>query len=107
MSAGRYTHLVTFQEPTSTTDEAGQKTITYSNAFSMRCDALVLSSRKAEQYDQVQTGSDVVQFLMPYNTKIQVDWRAIWNGSQWDVRTLRDKDGRRRILEVTAERFGE
>ncbi len=71
----------------------------------MRCDALILSSRKAEEYDQVQSGSDVVQFRMPYNDKIKVDWRANWNGSDWDVRTVRDLDGSRRVLEVTAERF--
>ena len=94
-----------FQQPTATTDQAGQKAITYTDAFTMRCDALVLSSRKAEQYDQVQSGTDVVQFLMPYNRKIAIDWRAIWDGTTWDVRTLRDRDGRRRVLEVTAERF--
>ncbi len=107
MSAGRYTHLVTFKQPAEALDAAGQKTITYTAAFKMRVDALVLSSRKAEQYDQVQTGSDTVQFRMPFNRKIQVDWRAEWEGSEWDVRTVRDIDGKRRVLEVTAERFGQ
>lgn len=107
MSAGRYTHVVKFYKPTSTTDEAGQKSITYTLDCTIRADALVLSSRKREEYDQVQTGSDTVQFLMPYNRRIKVDWRANWDGTDWDVRTVRDKDGRRRILEVTAERFGQ
>ena len=107
MSAGRFTHLVTFKQPTSTTDDAGQKSITYATAFTARVDALVLSSRKSEEYDQVQTGSDVVQMRMPFNRKVQVDWRVTWEGSDWDVRTTRDVDGRRRILEVTAERFGQ
>jgi len=99
--------LVTFSSPTLATDGAGQKALTYTVQFTMRCDALILSSRKAEEYDQVQSGSDVVQFRMPYNDKIKVDWRATWNGSDWDVRTVRDLDGSRRVLEVTAERFGQ
>jgi SPP1 family predicted phage head-tail adaptor len=98
---------VTFSSPTLATDGAGQKVLTYTVQFTMRCDALILSSRKAEEYDQVQSGSDVVQFRMPYNDKIKVDWRANWNGSDWDVRTVRDLDGGRRVLEVTAERFGQ
>jgi SPP1 family predicted phage head-tail adaptor len=98
---------VTFSSPTLATDGAGQKALTYTVQFTMRCDALILSSRKAEEYDQVQSGSDVVQFRMPYNDKIKVDWRATWNGSDWDVRTVRDLDGSRRVLEVTAERFGQ
>lgn len=107
MSAGRYTHLVDFKSPTSTEDAAGQKSITYAVAFTARVDALVLSSRKGEDYDQVQTGSDIVQIRMPFNRKVKVDWRVAWEGSEWDVRTVRDIDGRRRILEVTAERFGQ
>jgi SPP1 family predicted phage head-tail adaptor len=107
VSRGRSTHLVTFSSPTLATDGAGQKVLTYTVQFTMRCDALILSSRKAEEYDQVQSGSDVVQFRMPYNDKIKVDWRANWNGSDWDVRTVRDLDGGRRVLEVTAERFGQ
>ena len=107
MSRGRYTHHVKFYSPTLTTDGAGQKDTTYTLQFACRCDALILSSRKAEEYDQVQTGSDVVQFRMPYNDHVAVDWRANWNGSDWDVRTVRDRDGRRRVLEVTAERFGQ
>ena len=105
MSRGRYTHLVNFYSPTASTDTAGQKSLTYELQFSMRCDALILSSRKAAEYDMVQTGADIVQFRMPYNTQVAVDWRANWNGSDWDVRTVRDLDGRRRILEVTAERY--
>ena len=107
MSRGGYTHRVVFSSPTPTTDGAGQKALTYTTEFAMRCDALILSSRKGQEYEQVQSGSDVVQFYMPYNDKIKVDWRATWNGSDWDVRTVRDLDGRRRILEVTAERFGQ
>ena len=107
MSRGRYTHRVVFSSPTPTTDGAGQKAITYTTEFAVRCDALILSSRKAEEYYQVQTGSDVVQFRLPYNNMVAVDWRATWNGSDWDVRTVRDLDGRRRVLEVTAERFGQ
>ena len=107
MSRGRYTHRVVFSSPTPTTDGAGQKAITYTTEFAVRCDALILSSRKAEEYDQVQTGSDVVQFRLPYNNMVAVDWRATWNGSDWDVRTVRDLDGRHRVLEVTAERFGQ
>ena len=107
MSRGGYTHRVVFSSPTPTTDGAGQKAITYTTEFAVRCDALILSSRKAEEYDQVQTGSDVVQFRLPYNNMVAVDWRATWNGSDWDVRTVRDLDGRRRVLEVTAERFGQ
>ena len=42
-----------------------------------------------------------------HNNMVAVDWRATWNGSDWDVRTVRDLDGRRRVLEVTAERFGQ
>lgn len=105
MSRGRYTHLVEFYKPATTTDDAGQKAVTYSLQFSVRCDALILSSVKAAQYDMVQTGSDVVQFRMPFNRLISVDWRAVWEGSTWDVRTIRDMDGRRRVLEVTAERY--
>lgn len=107
MSVGRYTHLVDFKSPTSTEDAAGQKSITYTLAFTARVDALVLSSRKSEQYDQVQTGSDTVMIRMAFNRKVKVDWRLEWEGSEWDVRTVRDLDGRRRILEVTAERFGQ
>lgn len=107
MSAGRYTHLVDFKSPTSTEDAAGQKSIAYTLAFTARVDALVLSSRKSEQYDQVQTGSDTVMIRMAFNRKVEVDWRLEWEGSEWDVRTVRDLDGRRRILEVTAERFGQ
>lgn len=107
MSAGRYTHLVEFKSPTSIEDAAGQKSITYTLAFTARVDALVLSSRKSEQYDQVQTGSDTVMIRMAFNRKVKVDWRLEWEGSEWDVRTVRDLDGRRRILEVTAERFGQ
>ncbi len=107
MSAGRYTHLVDFKSPTSTEDAAGQKSITYTLAFTARVDALVLSSRKSEQYDQVQTGSDTVMIRMPFNRKVKIDWRLEWEGSEWDVRTVRDLDGRRQILEVTAERFGQ
>lgn len=105
MSRGRYTHLVNFYSPMASTDTAGQKSVTYSFEFFCRCDALVLSSRKAGEYDMVQTGSDIVQFHMPYNSHVKVDWRANWNGSDWDVRTVRDRDGRRRVLEVTAERY--
>lgn len=105
MSRGRYTHLVKFSSPSLTTDGAGQKTLAYAFQFSMRCDALILSSRKGPEYEMVQTGSDVAQFYMCFNDKIGVDWRAEWNGSTWDVRTVRDRDGRRRVLEVTAERF--
>lgn len=105
MSRGRYTHLVKFYSPSETTDAAGQKAISYTLEFSMRCDALILSSRKAPDYDMVQTGSDTAQFFMPYNDKVRVDWRAEWDGSTWDIRTVRDRDGRRRVLEVTAERF--
>jgi len=107
VSRGRYTHLVEFSKPSTTTDGAGQKDVTYAFQFTMRCDALILSSRKAEEYDQVQSGSDIVQFRMPYNELIKIDWRANWNGSDWDVRTVRDMDGGRRLLEVTAERFGQ
>ena len=107
MSAGRYPHLVDFKSPTSTEDAAGQKSSTYTLAFTARVDALVLSSRKSEQYDQVQTGSDTVMIRMAFNRKVKVDWRLEWEGSEWDVRTVRDLDGRRRILEVTAERFGQ
>ena len=105
MSRGRYTHLVKVYSPSETTDAAGQKAISYTLEFSMRCDALILSSRKAPDYDMVQTGSDTVQLFMPYNNKVKVDWRAEWDGSTWDIRTVRDRDGRRRVLEVTAERF--
>lgn len=105
MSRGRYTQLVKFYSPSETTDAAGQKAISYTLEFSMRCDALILSSRKAPDYDMVQTGSDVAQFYMCYNDKVKVDWRAEWDGSTWDIRTVRDRDGRRRVLEVTAERF--
>lgn len=105
MSRGRYTHLVKFYSPSETTDAAGQKAISYTLEFSMRCDALVLSSRKTAEYDMIQTGSDIVQLRMHYNNQVRVDWRAEWDGSTWDIRTVRDRDGRRRVLEVTAERF--
>ena len=95
---------MTFQEPTSTTDDAGQKTITYTDAFSMRCDALVLSSRKAEQYDQVQTGSDVVQLDAVQHENPS---RLALSGTVPSGTFGRARQRRARILEVTAERFGE
>jgi SPP1 family predicted phage head-tail adaptor len=105
VSRGRYTHLVRFSKPAATTDAAGQKDQTYTEQFTARCDVLVLSSSKAQQYEQVQTGSDVVQIRMPHNDHVAVDWRVTWDGSAWDVRTVRDPNGLRRTLEITAERF--
>ena len=105
MSRAHRTHRVSFYSPSTTTDTSGQKSVTYTLEWIERCDVLVLSSRKAPEYDMIQTGSDVVQIHMCYTDRVKPDWRVVWNSSTWDVRTVRDRDGRRRILEVTAERY--
>lgn len=104
MSAGGLRHYVAFYKPTATIDAAGTKTLGYVLQFSSPVDFLVMSSRKSTDGDIQPSGSDVAKILMPFTTKVKVDWRVRYDDTDWDVRTLRDRDGRRRELEVTVER---
>lgn len=104
MSAGGRRHYVSFYKPTPTTDSAGQQTLGYVLQFSTPVDFLVLSSRKSIDGDIQPSGSDVAQILMPFTTKVAVDWRVRYDDTDWDVRTLRDRNGLRRDLELTVER---
>ena len=104
MSAGGRRHYVSVYKPTATTDAAGQQTLGYVLQFSMPVDFLTTSSRKSIDGDIQPSGSDVAQILMPFNTKVRVDWRVRYDDTDWDVRTLRDRNGLRRDLEVTVER---
>ena len=104
MSAGGGRHYVAFYSPTTTTDAAGQSSLGYVLQFSAPVDFLVLSSRKSMDGDIQPSGSDVAQILMPFTTRVKVNWRVRYDETDWDVRTLRDPNGRRRDLEVTVER---
>ncbi len=104
MSAGGSRHYVSFYKPTASTDSAGTRTLAFVLQFSTPVDFLVMSSRKNIDGDIQPSGSDVAKILMPFNTKVKVDWRVKFEDTDWDVQTLRDRDGRRRQLEVTVER---
>ncbi len=104
MSAGGSRHYVAFYSPVATTDSAGQKSLGFVLQFSASVDFLVLSSRKSMDGDIQPSGSDVAQIRMPFTTRVKVDWRVRYDGTDWDVRTIRDPNGRRRDLELTVER---
>jgi head-tail adaptor len=104
MSRGGYTQRVEFLKPMPVTDAAGQQTIGYVLDFTARADCLVISSRKVDAGRQVYTGADIVMVRLLFNRKVSPQHRIRWEGTEWDVRSIRDKDGRRSILEVEAER---
>lgn len=104
MSAGGSRHYVAFYSPTPSTDGAGQSTLGYVLQFSAPVDFLVMSSRKSMDGDIQPSGSDVAQIRMPFTTRVKVNWRVRYDDTDWDVRTIRDPNGRRRDLEITVER---
>lgn len=103
MSRGRFTHYLSFYSPIPTTDGAGQVSLGYVLSFNVRGDFLIRSSVKGETNLATPGEMRIASIRIPYNRKVRVDWRVSFEGTTYEIRGIRDPDGRRVFLDLEAE----
>ena len=100
MRAGRLRHRVAFLEKSATRSSTGAEVVTWSAfASDIPAEAQPLSGREFIAMRQAQ--SDIsIRFRARYLAGVNAAMRVRWNGADYDVREVIDRDARGRELEI-------
>lgn len=102
IAAGKLRHLVTLQRKTvSGKDAMGGEVYTWTDVAIERADVRPANARELVANDQRQAET-LVQIDLRYRADVVPEWRVLWQGRPYDIRSVLDMDGRGRHLRLLA-----
>ena len=106
MGAGKYRHPITFQTPavgtSATSDDNPPET--WADSFKDWANRKALQGREVDA-ERMAIGEESAVWEIRFRTDVTRQMRIKdQDGDFWAITAIRDKDGRRRELEITTER---
>lgn len=102
IAAGKLRHLVTLQKKSvSGKDVMGGQLYTWADVATERASVRPASAREVQAADQRQ-GETLVEIELRYRADVVQEWRVLWQGRPYDIRSVLDVDGRGRHLKLLA-----
>ena len=102
MNAGKLREHVTIETPTRSNDGAGGTDVTWAALANVRAEVTSRSGAEAVLGEKLEARQRYT-ITMRYRDDVTTDMRAIWRGETLNIRAVRDPDGRRQWLELSAE----
>ncbi len=104
MNAGRMRQLITIQNATSTTDNTGQETYTYTTAASkVWADVRNTSQRKTEDGFVQNSGAETYEVWIRYRPDVNYNTRILFDGLTLSVVNIEDQRQLRHALRLRCE----
>lgn len=101
---GEMDQLITIQRETLADDGYGGQTVTLTNvATDLFCHVRPRSGKEGEEYQRLNAEATYM-FVIRYRDDLREDDRIIWNGVQYNIRTILGRGGRSMYLEIDATR---
>tara|TARA_R110002110_G_scaffold24174_8_gene90974 strand:+ start:1301 stop:1624 length:324 start_codon:yes stop_codon:yes gene_type:complete len=101
-AAGGLRERVTIEVPTRVSDGTGGESVSWSALGTVWAEVLSLSGSEVTQAERDEARGRFT-VTMRHRDDVSADMRLVWRGQVLNIRGLRDPDGRRRWLAVSAE----
>lgn len=103
MNPGKLRHRISIlAKSTATRDDDGYPTETWDELFKVWANYEAISGKEYFQAAAVQAEQQV-RFTMRYRAEITTDKRIRFDGKDYEIKAVIDKDGRKQYLQVMAE----
>ena len=96
-TSGRYRDLIQVQERSGQQGDYGELKHEFNKVFDARVDFKVLSGAEAIRYG-AETGTELASVLMRYDRRLKHDHYVLWEGSRYDVQSIKPKQGRNEMV---------
>ncbi|ABS62532.1 phage head-tail adaptor, putative [Parvibaculum lavamentivorans DS-1] len=99
---GALRERVTLQSPIRTADGAGGAAVTWDDGVSIWAKVEMRGGGETPAGERLEARA-LVRMTIRYRSGITAEMRALWQGRAFNIRNLRDADGRRRFLVLDCE----
>lgn len=100
---GELDQRVTIQRLTLASDGQGGSTESWADVVTVWAHVRPRSGREVVQFDRVN-GEHAYLFVIRYRSGIRESDRLVWQGVNYNIRSISDQSGRKLYLELDAER---
>lgn len=98
-AAGKMRERLTLQAKSVTRNSIGEEVVTWVDQVTVWAEPVTLTGREFFAAAQMQFSADAA-FLIDYRSDVTPDWRVLWRGVAYDIRSALPSDATRRQLKL-------
>lgn len=93
---------ITVESATTVADAYGGQTVTWSTAYNLWADIRAVKGREEERLGRL-VSVETYLFTVRYGPTLSTDQRIVWNGKTLNIRSVQDRDTKRKYLTIEGE----